>query len=321
MEEKNNIDVQDSEKNENKKLIIVVYIVILIVAICGPVIAITQQLQNNQVEVDNKDNDKQEDNEELENTDKPVDSNDENEEFDDYIDMDAALTKLKIDVTSNDRFKIIQSSDVNGFMSDEFLGEMYKSEISDQYKLLYTIKFLHDKLNEAMIDFRGNTACEKIKKDTLLKYARMLFEDVEIPNNINKNLHYAFNSNLVCYEELCTYTSEITGLTGLLVTGYESYMYDRGEQVIVDAFYVEYDNEKYLENNYNYVIADVTLKDNFNGKILKTMNDHKIQVGDDSEGEFDSSDMFFKLGGEIDEIPRYVFKFNSKNTLVSVERG
>lgn len=322
--EKKEIETKKEEKS-NKKLIIVLYIIILIIAVGGPLIAISEQLRNNQSEVEkpNNDDDQEIDEDTPTEEDTPTleeEPQEELEEFEDYIDIDKLLKDLKIEVTNEDKLKLVESSNTKGFMSDEFLGEMYKEKISDQYKLQYTIYFLHNKMNEAEIDYHGDNANKKISKSTLLKYAKMLFNEVEIPETLNSKLHYAFNFNFTCHKEVCTYTSEVTGLTGIVSEGFESYIYDREEQVIVDAYYVEYDNEEFKNNDFNYVYADITLKDKFDGKILKVLNDYKLQISSDDD-YFDPGEIFRTLGAEIDEIPRYIFKFSEKNVLLSVEIG
>lgn len=312
--------IENTPKN-NKGIKIFLYIIIFVIAIVGIVLAVNGiEFKSNDdkkyTEVDKKTEEQEPEEPEVPVVEEPK----EPEEFPDHVDIDAALKSLTIEVTNEDKFKLIDSSNTKGYMSDEFIGEMYKEQISDQYKLLYTISFLHSKMNDASIDYYGDTASKKIKKETLLKYAKMLFNEVTIPENLNSNLHYAFNFNLTCHKEVCTYTSEVSGLTGPVSNGYESYIYDRGEQIIVDAFYVEYANAEFKDYDYNYIHADITLKDKYNGKELKSLKNYKLQISSD-DNNFDESSIYFTLGAEIDEIPRYIFKFNEKNVLLSVEKG
>ncbi len=316
--------IEENKQKNNKGIKLFLYIIIFVIAFVGIVLASNgiefkskDDNNYNQIEKDNEN--KEEDEEQPEQPTTPGED-EEPEEFPDHIDIDAALKNIKIEVTNEDKFKLINSSNVKGYMSDEFIGEMYKEQIRDQYKLLYTISFLHSKMNDASIDYYGDTASKKIKKETLLKYAKMLFNEVTIQENLNSNLHYAFNFNLTCHKEVCTYTSEVSGLTDPVSNGYESYIYDRGEQIIVDAFYVEYANAEFKDYDYNYIHADITLKDIYNGKELKTLKNYKLQISSE-EGNFDETSIFFTLGAEIDEIPRYIFKFNDKNVLLSVEQG
>lgn len=318
--EKIEVETKKEEKS-NKKLIIILYIIILIIAIGGPLIAISEQLRNNEVEVDKPAKEENEEEETEDEEEPPVEEDPVvEEEFKDYTNIDTFLKDLKIQVTNEDQFNLINSSNVQGFMSDEFIGEMFKDKISDQYKLQYTIYFLHNKMNEAEVDYYSNTANKKISKTTLLKYAKMLFNEVEIPENINSKLHYAFNFNFTCHKEVCTYTNEITGITSPVTNGFETNIHDRGEEFIVDAFYVEYDNEKFKDDDYNNIYADITIKDKIDGKILQNLKNYKLQISSDTE-ELDENHIFLTLGAELDEIPRYVFKFDDKNTLLSVEIG
>ena len=317
--EENNITNIEETKKDNKTIKIVLYVIIFIIAATCIVLA------SNGIDLRN-DNDSEyelvddHDEEEQEQPEEEEPEQEKDPEFPNHIDIDAALKNLKIEVTNEDKFKLISSSNVQGYMSDQFLGEMYKEQISDQYKLLYTISFLHKKMNEASIDYYGDNAAKKIKKETLLNYAKMLFNEVNIPSNLDNSLHYAFNANLTCYQEICTYTSEVTGITAPISNGYEVNTYDRGDQIIVDAFYVEYNNEEFKDYDYNYIYADITLKDKYNGKELKNLTNYKLQISSDTE-ELDDNHIFLTLASELDEIPRYTFKFNDKNVLLSVEQG
>lgn len=320
--EENNITNIEETKKDNKTIKIVLYVIIFIIAATCIVLATNGiDLRNdNQNEYELVDDHEEEEQEEQEQPEEEEPEQEKDPEFPNHIDIDAALKNLKIEVTNEDKFNLISSSNVQGYMSDQFLGEMYKEQISDQYKLLYTISFLHNKMNEASIDYYGDNAAKKIKKETLLNYAKMLFNEVNIPSNLDNSLHYAFNANLTCYQEICTYTSEVTGITAPISNGYEVNTYDRGDQIIVDAFYVEYNNEEFKDYDYNYIYADITLKDKYNGKELKTLTNYKLQISSDTE-ELDDNHIFLTLGSELDEIPRYTFKFNDKNVLLSVEQG
>lgn len=320
--EENNITNIEETKKDNKTIKIVLYVIIFIIAATCIVLAFNGiDLQNdNQSEYELVDDHEEEEQEEQEQPEEEEPEQEKDPEFPNHIDIDAALKNLKIEVTNEDKFNLISSSNVQGYMSDQFLGEMYKEQISDQYKLLYTISFLHGKMNEASIDYYGDSAAKKIKKETLLNYAKMLFNEVNIPSNLDNSLHYAFNANLTCYQEICTYTSEVTGITAPISNGYEVNTYDRGDQIIVDAFYVEYNNEEFKDYDYNYIYADITLKDKYNGKELKKLTNYKLQISSDTE-ELDDNHIFLALGSELDEIPRYTFKFNDKNVLLSVEQG
>ena len=320
--EENNITNIEETKKDNKTIKIVLYVIIFIIAATCIVLASNGiDLRNdNDSEYELVDDHDEEEQEEQEQPEEEEPEQEKDPEFPNHIDIDAALKNLKIEVTNEDKFNLISSSNVQGYMSDQFLGEMYKEQISDQYKLLYTISFLHNKMNEASIDYYGDNAAKKIKKETLLNYAKMLFNEVNIPSNLDNSLHYAFNANLTCYQEICTYTSEVTGITAPISNGYEVNTYDRGDQVIVDAFYVEYNNEEFKDYDYNYIYADITLKDKYNGKELKNLTNYKLQISSDTE-ELDDNHIFLTLGSELDEIPRYTFKFNDKNVLLSVEQG
>lgn len=312
--------IENTQKN-NKGIKTFLYIIIFVIAIVGIVLAVNGiEFKSNDdkkyTEVDKKPEEQEPEEPEVPVVEEPK----EPEEFPDHVDIDAALKSLTIEVTNEDKFNLISSSNVQGYMSDEFIGEMYKEQISDQYKLLYTISFLHSKMNDASIDYYGDNAAKKIKKETLLNYAKMLFNEVNIPSNLDNSLHYAFNANLTCYQEICTYTSEVTGITAPISNGYEVNTYDRGDQIIVDAFYVEYNNEEFKDDDYNYIYADITLKDKYNGKELKKLTNYKLQISSDTE-ELDDNHIFLALGSELDEIPRYIFKFNEKKVLLSVEKG
>ena len=320
--EENNITNIEETKKDNKTIKIVLYVIIFIIAATCIVLASNGiDLRNdNDSEYELVDDHDEEEQEEQEQPEEEEPEQEKDPEFPNHIDIDAALKNLKIEVTNEDKFNLITSSNVQGYMSDQFLGEMYKEQISDQYKLLYTISFLHNKMNEASVDYYGDNAAKKINKETLLNYAKMLFNEVNIPSNLDNSLHYAFNANLTCYQEICTYTSEVTGITAPISNGYEVNTYDRGDQVIVDAFYVEYNNEEFKDYDYNYIYADITLKDKYNGKELKNLTNYKLQISSDTE-ELDDNHIFLTLGSELDEIPRYTFKFNDKNVLLSVEQG
>lgn len=319
--EENNITNIEETNQDNKTIKVVLYIIIFIIAITSIILAV------NGIDLQNKPTDEYELVDDYEKDEKEEDDEEEirqpvtDPEFPNHTDIDKIIQNNNFQINNEDKINLINSSNTKGYMSDEFLGEMFKEKISNEYKLYYTISFLHQKMNEESLYYYGNTSNKKIKKETLLKYAKMLFDEVDIPENINKNLHYKFNYNLTCYQEICTYNSEVTGLTGTVLDGYETNIHDKETESIVDVFYIEYNNSNIDENDSNFLHTNIIIKDKHNGKTITTLENYKLQVGFDTEEEANENSLFNELSKNIEESPRYIFKFDDKNTLLSVEQG
>lgn len=323
MEEKNIIQ----EKDSNKTIKSILYIIIFSIAAIGIILASTgydfefnkydKYYDEEYYEDDDYYDDEEDyyyDDEEDEET---SESNPESEGG--FVNVDVLLKDSEITVNYDDKLELVKSSNIKKMMSNELVGEMYKDQISNEYKLLYTISFLHNKIDESLNNSDRNYKIYQIKKETLLKYARMLFYEVEIPETLNSALKYNNIYNLTCPDDTCNYFTQNPQLLDFLNDGYEAMLYERGDQIIVDTFYVEYDDIHYADNDNQHPIADITIKEKFDGNIIKKLEDYELKLSENLE-DYNENAIFYDLINQINESTRYIFTFNDQNVLISVEK-
>lgn len=331
MEEKNIIQ----EKDSNKTIKSILYIIIFSIAAIGIILASTgydfefnkydkyydeEYYEDDDYYDDDEDyyyddeedeeNEEQEEPTEDETSENIEEPNQENEEQEDDLDKpiidDKLLESKSIKMTTELRESLINITNDNINASSKLLGEIFKEEISNEIKLLFTIEAYY-----SLFPADGYWGCRKhiVKRETLLKYAKMLFADVEIPSDFATENHIGLTYNLTCDEENCTYFLACGG-EGRTNSEIITKITHNGEVSIVRAFYGEYN---WSLDDYD-VIENITLYDKYKGKKLATIKNFNV---DDAVLNYDTLSKYIT---NQNDIPTYEFKFDDQNRLVSVKR-
>lgn len=299
-------------KKDNKVIKIILYIAILVIAIGGIIIA---TIQDN-YKLKDKYNDKDNETNIVENNNDNIDTetNDDNETNEDVttteenkiFNIDKLLEKTKIEVTKEDRIDLINSSNCNGAMNEKYVGEMFREEISDEYKLLYTLSAITSEVSnqyyEESSDMWGNTIT--ISKTNLLKYAHLYFKDVTIPESIDANLYYRGVSELNCNFEKCTFNVTTFGLTGYQ-SEYVTKITDSDEKIQIKYLYREWkidDETQFIAKIY----------DKKNGNLKKEIT----FTYEEEVNEKKDMDLFQYYNPSLS----VEYTFDENNALVSVKR-
>lgn len=308
---------------DNKSLVIILYIIMLIIAIGGPIIAINQQLNEDIVEKDDKQEiDKDEERPTPEKPDpskpevetplypKPEEPNDEDEL---PTNLDEYLVEYPFTVDQEDRKKLINSTNINNCMSEEIYGGMLKDEISNDYKLIYTanqlIRHLGEKVENQL--FYGELT---ISEQVLLDNAKKIFTDVKIPENYSSELSYYGTYKIRCNNVTCTFNQDTFGAIGISpINGYETKIVETPNELIVKYFYIE---EKMLDYNHetNIYTVNIKLYDKKNGTLLKEFENYIMDLNED----INVYETFSKYLEEVNEL---TYTFDNQNRLVSVTKS
>ncbi len=296
--------------HENKNLKIIIYIIMLIIAIGGPIIAYNTK-EESWIEPQDKteyDDDRYED-------DRYYDDDEYYEQEETVINLDKYLDKYTYTVTEEDKLKLINSTNLRRCMSDTIYGEMFKENISDEFKLLYTlnelVRFIGEK--EPNTYLMGSIT---ISKSTLLEEARKIFYQVNIPDIYNSQLYYYGTSNISCGNTTCTFTQSTFGLTGITpIDGYETKIVNNTsstgiihiKKIYVDEEFIDYNEET---NIYKF---NAKLYNSHNGELLKTIENYELDLSNS-----ETIDVYELFSPHYDKINEYVYSFDDNNRLLSV---
>lgn len=302
---------------ENKGLTIIIYLIMIVIAIGGPIIAYNeQQLIRDEIHEyeDHEDEyeyeeDYEEDEDEYEEipiTPEPILPEENVLSLDQYLDENYYV------VMEEDKEALINSTNLRNCMSDEIYGEMFKETISEDFKLIYTANVLvkHIGGKNPNLIVAGKLT---IKQSTLIKYASKIFSHVELPSTFNTELHYFGTTNLSCTNGECTFTQDTFGVTGITpIDGYETKLTKVEQFIIAKKIYVD-DEMINFNNETNIYTSNVKLYNNHNGKLLKTINNYEM----DLSKEINVYDEFSPYYDTIDE---YTYTFDDNNRLVKVSK-
>lgn len=310
--------IENTPKN-NKGIKIFLYIIIFVIAIVGIVLAVNgiefkSNNDNNYTEVDN-DKETEEQEEQLEEEEEPTTPGEENPETPIAM-LDSYIAKANFKVTKEDRETLINSTNCSMCLTSSLYGEMYKDEISNNYKLLYTVHELwsltYNEISDTdnHMDWFGDVT---ISETILLENAKKIFDKVELPPSFNKDLFYMGTSGLVCTNGICTFNQSTFGVTGISpFSGYENKLTTEGNNIKVEQLYIEDEYVNYNEENDTYIF-DIKLYDKKGGNLIKEFKSYEI----DLNGEFDPYETFFIY---YDKVQTYIYKFDDNNKLLEVTK-
>lgn len=307
--------------NENKLIKILAYLAMLIIAIGGPVLAYHQFNKEEIKDVDSyeKDDDyedeyeDEEDNEEEYDDESNYEDEYEDEDFD-YTEelsyLDPLLEKTPYKVTYQDKLDLIDSTNCDICMSESLVGEMFKDDISDTFKLLYTANKLVRHLEDNNIG--GIYGLITIDQDTLLEYANKIFSSTSIPKKFDEDIYYLGTKNLTCSSGTCTFIQETFGVTGVSqFNGYETNTIVEGNKIKTNIVYIEDEFIEYREEDYKYIF-DIKIYDKKNGKLIKEIKTY--------EEKDDYVDAYKEFEINTKDLTTYSYTFDEENRLVSVNK-
>ena len=302
-------------EKDNKKLIIILYVIMLIIAIGGPLIAINEQLQIDEVEVDNDYNEEEQDDEEIiieDEEDEEIEEPEITDPDEEATPIDKMLITHPYKVTKESRLNLINSTDCEQCMSEAIIGEMYKDNISDNYKLIYTANQLIRHLDDKQED--GLYGLITIEEKTLLTNAQKIFKDVKIPNNFNNNLFYYGTYGLTCKNNLCSFTQETFGAIGVTpIIGYATKKNEVDNTIEVDKIYVKEGNIDY-DPETDMAILDVELYNDYKGELVKELKEYRLDLSQEI-------DVYEAFSPYFESIDKHLFIFDEQNALVSVGKS
>lgn len=296
---------------ENKGLTIIIYLIMILIAIGGPIIAYNEQeiirdiTHEYEYEEDYED-DYEDEYEEDPITPEPVLPEENILSLDKYLDENHYV------VMEEDKETLINSTNLRNCMSDEIYGEMFKETISDDFKLIYTANTLVRHIGEKNPNLivAGKIT---IKQSTLIKYASEIFSYVVLPSTFNTDLHYFGTTNLSCEDGDCTFTQDTFGVTGITpIDGYETKLTKVEQFIIAKKIYVD-DEMINFNNETNIYTSNIKLYNDHNGELLKTIDNYEM----DLSKEINVYEEFSSYYETIDE---YTYTFDDSNRLVKVNK-
>ena len=298
--------------NDNKIVKILAYLAMLIIAIGGPILA-HQQFNKEEI----KDVDYYDDKDDYDDYEEEYDDEDDHE-YDDDFDyteeelsyLDPLLEKTPYKVTDQDRLYLIDSTNCNICMSESLVGEMFKEEISDNFKLLYTAHKLVRHLEDNNIG--GIYGLITIDQDTLLEYANKIFPSTSIPKKFDKDVYYLGTKSLTCSSGTCTFIQETFGITGISqFKGYETNTTIEGSQIKANTVYIVDEFIEYREEDDKYIF-NIKIYDKKDGKLIKEIKKY--------EEKDDYVDAYKEFELNTKDLTIYSYTFDNNNRLVSVNK-
>ncbi len=298
---------------ENKTLKIIIYTIMIIIAIGGPIIAYNTKVEEHLIEHQDKPEYDEYDDDRYYDDDYYDDEYYEEEES--VVNLDKYLDKYTYKVTENDKLKLINVTNIRNCMSEEIYGEMFKENISNEFKLLYTlnelIRFVGAETEEAAI--AGEVT---ISRSVLLENARKIFYNVEIPQVFNTKLYFFGTFNLSCNSTTCTFNQETFGATGITpIDGYETKIVNNTsstgiihiKKIYVDEEFIDYNDETSI---YTF---NAKLYNNHNGELLKTIENYELDLSNP-----ETINVYDLFSPHYEKINEYVYSFDDNNRLLSV---
>lgn len=240
------------------------------------------------------------------------------EEDDKTITFDNLFASMDISLNDDEIIDFIHSTSTSEFQSDNLTGNMFQEEISDEFKVIYTISRATWKAFDVNETFMASNYGTKVnlKKSTIEKLAKQVFNDVTIPEKITKDSKYGGIYDISCSEDNCTYSYTTFGLVAPVLSGYEAPLTKEGNNYIVKPIFIEYENE--TDSN-NEIIADIILKDRHDGKVIKTLKQQKLST---LESEEEPRNPYYNsLSKYYTNLPTYTYEFNEENVLLSVKKS
>lgn len=223
---------------------------------------------------------------------------------------------LSLDLDFGDNYEVITSS--NSTFESDYVGVMYNTEISDEYKALYALNKIFanneelDDLVVASIDEK-NTKNESeinftLSYETINSFIGNIFAEGEIGKDFKTTEDKKYEQILYidCVDGLC----EIGLQTGLEENGFNStYLTSLvSESVNEENGYTEYVvSTYYIENTTDSNLYK--LYDKKDGTLVKSIKEENF----DNLSSYDSYISYFK------KIPTYKYSFGEDGLLVEVE--
>lgn len=291
---------------ENKKAILFLIIGILIGLIIGIITS----------NVITKDSPKTDTKEEQKNDEPEI----KEDEEDKTITFDNLFASMDISLNDDEILDFINSTSTSGFQSDNLTGNMFQEEISNEFKVIYTISRATWKAFDENETFMASNYGTKVnlKKSTIEKLAKQIFTDVTLPAEITKDSKYGGIFDISCSEDICTYSYTTFGLVAPVISGFEAPLTKEGNSYKVKPIYIEYEKITPLDDN-DDIMADIILKDRHDGKIIKTLKQQKLSAIENKE---DSRNPYYNsLSKYYTNIPTYTYEFNEENVLLSVKKS
>lgn len=296
-------------KQDNKLIVRIIYILMIIIAIGGPILAINEDLFIDKTEIDEYEEDYYYEDDYEDEDDYYYDY----EEDEEYItSLDDYLDKYTFTVTKSDREELINASSIKNTMSDEIYGAMFNETISNDFKLYYTANrlgnFVRNVTNEYVI---GKIS---ISEEKLLENAKKIFANVELPKNYYSEYSYFGTYQLNCKNGTCTFIQDTFGITDISpADGYETKITELGNTLRTQVIYIDEENSDY---NYETDIYKFTAKlyNTHNGPLIKKVENYEIDLSKDI-------DVFNEFSPHYDTIDEYIYLFDSSNRLLSVTKN
>lgn len=228
--------------------------------------------------------------------------------------LDSVYEKLDISLSTEEIPEFLDSSSCTKCMGNNLLGSMFNENISNEYKIMYIINratsmaFSYDE--ETMSSNYGYIV--SLKKTTIEKLARQIFNDIAIPEKYSNKYNYYTIEDFTCKKENCYYNYVPFKLTNPVITGYETKTYFKNNIATLNYFYIKYNEKIEVNNELGTIKTNIYLYDEYNGQEITKFEDYTFYS--ESTNIFDTFSSFYE------SLPTYEYTFNEKNVLISVKK-
>lgn len=307
MDKKENEIIEEKIQEKKKKpkfIIIIVCFLISVLLVSGIAIAMNELTNNEEPKTDIK----EEKEENKEETDEEKEEKEEAEEQPEILEMDDYFLNYDLKLTEDDRIRLINSTSIIG-TSDDFIGAMFQEEISDEYKLYYTLStFTYAIMEKENLMIYDDTL--SLKNSTIEQAAKKIFVDFKMPTKSNEKEFLGGLYRVKVGKETTTFSATTFGITAPFFSGYKAQSEINGNVITVKPIYVE--GEVSDSSTEEILYLNVTLYDPDTKEKITEIKDYN--ANGDVASEYNDFSKYYE------KIDTYKYTFTDDNRLQSVEK-
>ncbi len=223
--------------------------------------------------------------------------------------LDSIFANLNISLKQTEIKDFIDSSSCVNCMHDNLVGDMLSDNISNEFKLAYTLNratwAAFDEKEEVMSENYGYVV--SVKRSTIKKLAKQIFDDIEVPKSISKKYYYYGVNDIVCMEESCYYSYSPWGLTGEVIDGYELKTEINKNVATTSFIYAEYGDNLTSNDVLNTLTGNITLKEEHNGLTVKQLSNYTFKKDMDAQ----DVNIYNEFSQYYKNSPTYIYTFEN----------
>ena len=232
--------------------------------------------------------------------------------------LDSIFENIDISLNTEEIPSFLDSSSIPSCMQSTLVGAMFKDEISNEYKIIYSV----NRATWIAFNYDETTMSENygyivsLKKETVEKLVKQIFKDVTIPEKFTTKYSYYGIEDFICKKDNCYYTYIPFGITGDVITGYETKTTIIDNIATLNYFYIQYGNSLTTNEEIGTITTNISLSNTHTSKELISLKEYTFYP----ETSPDSTIIFDTFSPYFESLPTYEYTFDENNVLISVKK-